>query len=76
MIYKFKVWSWKPVYTEIYLAAPDDQEALKTFNALDKNSFVWIKNEMQNERTTYEVIKDAKMEPGKDTENTESGTRS
>ena len=76
MIYKFKVWSWKPVYTEIYLAAPDDQEALKTFNALDKNSFVWIKNEMQNERTTYEVIKDAKMEPGKDTENTESGTKS
>ena len=76
MIYKFKVWSWKTVYTEIYLAAPDDQEALKTFNALDKNSFVWIKNEMQNERTTYEVIKDAKMEPGKDTENTESGTKS
>ena len=76
MIYKFKVWSWKPVYTEIYLAAPDDQEALKTFNALDKNSFVWIKNEMQNERTTYEVIKDAKMEPGKDSENTESGTKS
>ena len=76
MIYKFKVWSWKPMYTEIYLAAPHDEEALKTFNALDKNTFVWIKDEMKNERSTYEVIKDAEMEPRKDTENTESRTES
>ena len=74
MIYKFKVWSWKPMYTEIYLAALDDEEALHTFNTLDKNTFVWTKDEMKNERTTYEVIKDAQMEPRKDTENTEPGT--
>ena len=74
MIYKFKVWSWKPMYTEIYLAVSDDEEALNTFNALDKNTFVWTKDEMKNERTTYEVIKDAQMEPREDTENTEPGT--
>ena len=70
MIYKFKVWAWKPMYTEIYLAAPHDEEALKTFNALDKDNFVWTKDEMKNERTTYEVIKDAKMEPREDTTDT------
>jgi hypothetical protein len=58
------------------LAAPDDEEALKTFTALDKDTFVWTKDEMKNERTTYEVIKDAQMEPRKDTENTESRTES
>ena len=46
MIYKFKVWSWKPMYTEIYLAAPHDEEALKTFTDLDKDTFVWTKDEM------------------------------
>ena len=76
MIYKFKVWSWKPMYTEIYLAAPHDEEALKTFTALDKDTFVWTKDEMQNARTTYEIIKDAKMEPRENTENTESRTES
>ena len=29
---------------------------------------------MRDERVTYEVIKNAEMEPRKDTENTESGT--
>jgi len=63
------------MFTEIYLAAPDDEEALKTFTALDKDTFVWTKDEMKNERTTYEVIKDAQMEPTQDTENTEPGTK-
>ena len=74
MIYKFKVWSWKPMTTEIYLSALTDEKDVTTFNALDKDNFVWTKDEMKNERTTYEVIKDAQMEPRKDTENTESGT--
>ena len=30
MIYKFKVWSWKPMYTEIYLVALEDDEAVNT----------------------------------------------
>jgi len=36
MIYKFKVWSWKPMTTEIYLASLTDEEAVITFNALNK----------------------------------------
>ena len=70
MIYKFKVWSWKPMTTEIYLAAPHDEEALDTFEKLDKNTFVWKTDEMKDERSTYEIIKDAKMEPRKDTTDT------
>ena len=76
MIYKFRVWSWKPMTTEIYLAASKDDEALNTFNKLNKDDFVWKVDSMRDERTTYEVIKDAKMEPRKDTENTESRTES
>ena len=74
MIYKFRVWSWKPMTTEIYLAASEDDEALNTFKKLNKDEFVWKKDSMRDERVTYEVIKNAEMEPRKDTENTESGT--
>ena len=70
MIYKFKVWSWKPMTTEIYLSSHTDEEAVTTFNALNKNSFSWKTNEMLAERSTYEVIKDAKMEPRKNTTDT------
>ena len=42
MIYKFKVWVWLPMTTEIYLSALDDDEALKTFNKIDlKKGFDW-----------------------------------
>ena len=74
MIYKFREWSWKPMTTEIYLAASEDDEALNIFNKLNKDEFVWKKDSMRDERVTYEVIKNAEMEPRKDTENTESGT--
>ena len=70
MIYKFKVWSWKPMTTEIYLSSLTDGEAVKTFDALNKNTFIWKENEMLAERSTYEIIKDAKMEPRKDTTDT------
>ena len=76
MIYKFRVWSWKPMTTEIYLAASKDDEALNTFNKLNKDDFVWKIDSMRDERVTYEVIKDAQMEPRKYTENTESRTES
>ena len=76
MIYKFKVWSWKPMYTEIYLVALEDDEAVNTFKKLNKDDFVWKQDSMRDERVTYEVIKDAQMEPTQDTENTESRTES
>ena len=75
MIYKFRVWSWKPMTTEIYLAASKDDEALNTFNKLNKDDFVWKIDSMRDERVTYEVIKNAQMEPTQDTENTEPRTK-
>ena len=75
MIYKFRVWSWKPMTTEIYLAALEDDEALNTFKKLNKDEFVWKHDSMRDERVTYEVIKNAQMEPTQDTENTEPRTK-
>jgi hypothetical protein len=75
MIYKFRVWSWKPMTTEIYLAASEDDEALNTFKKLNKDDFVWKIDSMRDERVTYEVIKNAQMEPTQDTENTEPRTK-
>jgi len=75
MIYKFRVWSWKPMITEIYLAASEDDEALNTFKKLNKDDFVWKIDSMRDERVTYEVIKNAQMEPTQDTENTEPRTK-
>jgi hypothetical protein len=74
MIYKFKVWVWLPMTTEIYLSALDDDEALKTFNKIDlKKGFDWRDDGMRKTRAVYEVIKDVqntdksiniKREPG------------
>ena len=75
MIYKFRVWSWKPMTTEIYLAASKDDEALNTFKKLNKDDFVWKQDSMRDERVTYEIIKNAQMEPTQDTENTEPRTK-
>ena len=35
MIYKFKVWVWLPMTTEVHLTALSDEEAVKTFNKID-----------------------------------------
>ena len=35
MIYKFKVWAWLPMTTEVHLAAIDDEDAVKVFKKLD-----------------------------------------
>ena len=42
---------------EINLSALTDEEALRTFKALDLNSFQWKRYQMLHNRTTYEVIK-------------------
>ena len=57
MIYKFKVWVWSPLKTEIHLSAKDDDEACKIFQALDLNNFQWEREPMLHNRTTYEVTK-------------------
>ena len=57
MIYKFKVWCWLPMTTEVHLSAIDDEDALKTINKLDlTKGFNWRDDGMRKSRVTYEII--------------------
>ena len=56
MIYKFKVWVWLPMTTDVHLSAIDDEDALKIFNKIDlKKGFSWRDDGMRKSRATYEV---------------------
>ena len=55
MIYKFKVWVWLPMTTEVYLTALDDKDSIKIFNKLDLKGFNWRDDGMRNSRVTYEI---------------------
>ena len=55
MIYKFKVWVWLPMTTEVYLTAIDDKNSIKIFDKLDLKGFNWRDDGMRNSRVTYEV---------------------
>ena len=57
MIYKFKVWVWLPMTTDIHLSAIDDEDALKTFNKIDiSKGFDWKDDCIRKSKVTYEVI--------------------
>ena len=55
MIYKFKVWVWLPMTTEVYLTALDDKNSIKIFDKLDLKGFNWRDDGMRKSRITYEV---------------------
>ena len=56
MIYRFKVWCWLPMTTEIHLSALNDEEAVKTFNKIDlTKGFNWRDDGMRKSRVTYEI---------------------
>ena len=56
MIYKFKVWVWLPMTTEVHLSAIDDADANKIFNKIDlTKGFNWRDDGMHKSRVTYEV---------------------
>ena len=56
MIYRFKVWVWLPMTTDVHLSAIDDEDALKTFNKIDlTKGFDWRDDGMHKSRVTYEV---------------------
>ena len=55
MIYKFKVWVWLPMTTEVYLTAIDDEDSVKIFKKLDLKGFNWRDDGMRKSRITYEV---------------------
>ena len=53
MIYKFKVWVWLPMTTEVYLDANKDEEAVSIFNKIDlKKGFNWTDDGIRNSRAT------------------------
>ncbi len=57
MIYKFKVWVWLPMTTEVYLDANKDEEAVSIFNKIDlKKGFNWKDDGIRNSRATYEIV--------------------
>ena len=56
MIYKFRVWAWLPMTTEVHLAAIDDEDSLKVFNKIDlTKGFNWRDDGMHKSRVTYEI---------------------
>ena len=56
MIYKFKVWVWLPMTTDIHLSAIDDEDANKVFNKIDlTKGFNWRDDGIRKSRVTYEV---------------------
>ena len=56
MIYKFKRWVILPAYTEIFINAENDQEAIKTLKAIDPRTLNWQEIDAVDQRMTYEVI--------------------
>ena len=56
MIYKFKRWAILPAYTEIFINANSDQEALKILRAIDPKTLNWQETDAVDQRMTYEVI--------------------
>ena len=57
MIYRFKVWCWLPMTTEVHLTALSDEEAVKTFNKIDlTKGFDWRDDGIRKSKVTYEVI--------------------
>ena len=57
MIYKFKVWIWLPMTTDVHLSATSDEDALKTINKIDlTKGFNWRDDGIRKSKVTYEVI--------------------
>ena len=57
MIYKFKVWVWLPMTTEVHLSAIDDEDANKIFNKIDLTKGCnWRDDGIRKSKVTYEVI--------------------
>ena len=56
MIYKFRVWAWLPMTTEVHLSAIDDKDSLKVFNKIDlTKGFNWKDDGVRKSRVTYEI---------------------
>ena len=71
MIYKFKVWVWLPMTTEVHLSATSDEDALKTINKIDlTKGFNWRDDGIRKSKMTYEVINVQNSDKGTSISNT------
>jgi len=57
MIYKFRIWVYKPYVTEIFIGADSDTQAAEILNGIKPNSLSWQECPMSPFKKTYEVIK-------------------
>ena len=56
MIYKFKVWVWLPMTTDIHLSAIEDEDANIVFYKIDlTKGFNWKESGTHKSRVTYEI---------------------
>ena len=71
MIYKFKVWVWLPMTTEVHLSAISDEDAVKTINKIDlTKGFNWRDDGIRKSKMTYEVINVQNSDKGTSISNT------
>ena len=71
MIYKFKVWVWLPMTTDVHLSATSDEDALKTINKIDlTKGFNWRDDGIRKSKMTYEVINVQNSDKGTSISNT------
>jgi hypothetical protein len=71
MIYRFKVWVWLPMTTEVHLSATSDEDALKTINKIDlTKGFNWRDDGIRKSKMTYEVINVQNSDKGTSISNT------
>ena len=57
MIYKFRIWVYKPYITEIFINADSATQAAETLSGIKSNSLSWTECPMSALRKTFEVIK-------------------
>ena len=57
MIYKFRIWVYRPYVTEIFIGADSDTQAAEILSGIKSNSLSWTECPMSALRKTYEVIK-------------------
>ena len=56
MIYKFRIWVYRPYVTEIFIGAKSDTQAAEILSGIKPNSLSWEECPMSALRKTYEVI--------------------
>ena len=57
MIYKFRIWVYRPYVTEIFIGPESDTQAAEILSGIKPNSLSWEECPMSALRKTYEVIK-------------------